>query len=178
MRRVMLVLAVMAVGALVLAQGSSSSGNASNGSSGSSNASSSNASVTAPNFTAATTLPDTVVANWALVQGEWREVLTDSQGRTLYYNDQDTASKSTCTGSCTALWKPLLLGKNMPVPTGDGNLTAYLDTLNGPDGGTMVSLKGHPLYTFSKDQLQGEALGVEENASHWHVATPALVQYG
>jgi len=221
MRRAMLVLAVLALGAMVLAQepsssgngsgstggssgttaassgGSTSSGNAagSSGGSGSSAESSSKSSASGQSSgrsganstssnkkrqpTAKTaSRPNTVIVRFAIVKGEWREVLTDNQGMTLYYNDQGKKGAPACKGSCTKDWKPLFLGDTAPRPTGESNITAYLDTLS-RNGGKQVEVKGHPLYTFSKDQRPGQVRGASDLASkHWHAATPALLRYG
>lgn len=167
MRRVTLILAALALGAMVLAQGSGSSGNASGASGGN-----------ASQRTKATTLPDNVQVHFALVDGEWRPVLTDSQGMTLYYNDQGSAKKPACTGACTKLWKPFTLPSNMAAPVGESNLTHYLSTVSRAKGGRQIALQGHPLYTFSKDAHQGQALGSSaKGSSHWHVATPALNRF-
>lgn len=209
MRRAMLVLAVLALGAMVLAQGSSSSGNTSGSSSGSSATSSSGSSSSgsssgsksssssskqsssqqsssksgqssnSSNLSKAVTLPDSILVESALVDGEWRSVLTNSKGMTLYYNDKGTAKKAACTGSCIDTWKPLYVADNVPAPTGESNITYFLSTLSRDNGGKQIELKGHPLYTFVKDQRQGEAKGSTDPASeHWHVATPALLGYG
>jgi len=178
MRRAMLVLAILALGAMALAQGSSSSGNqpSSNGSSGnpSSNSSSSKQQSL---LTKAVTLPDDVFVHFALVNGAWKEVLTNQKGMTLYYNDQGKKNKAACTGSCTGTWKPLILPNGSPAPTGVSWITHFLSTLTGPNGGKQIEADGHPLYTFSKDQRQGQARGAGDLASkHWHVATPDLFQ--
>lgn len=177
MKRIATVLAALALATVVMAQGSTSNGSSSNGSVGTSSYSNVS-SIQPPTFSAATTTPDTILVHWALVKGEWRPVLTTSQGMTLYFDDQDTSSKATCTGACATAFKPYDLPKNVPGPTGGGNLTyVNLSTISGPSGGKMLEVEGHPVYTFVKDQRQGEALGSQVKNPHWHVATPALDRF-
>ncbi len=105
-----------------------------------------------------------------VVKGRSESVLTDSAGRTLYYNTQDSASKVTCSGSCASIWPALTSSAgsvSAPSSVG-GNFTFY----SGPNG-HQVEYNGHPLYTYSgdtgPDQSKGEGvLGI------WYVATPGL----
>ncbi|MGA9776075.1 MAG: hypothetical protein WBU92_09175 [Candidatus Dormiibacterota bacterium] len=104
------------------------------------------------------------------VNGSAETVLTDSSGRTLYYNTQDRATKVTCTGGCASLWPALTTSASaVGAPSGvGGNLTVF----DGPDG-HQVEYNGHPLYTYSgdtgPDQSTGEGVG-----GIWFVATPSL----
>jgi predicted lipoprotein with Yx(FWY)xxD motif len=105
-----------------------------------------------------------------LVNGRSESVLTNSAGRTLYYNTQDSASKVTCTGGCASIWPALTSGAgsvSAPSSVG-GNFTFY----SGPNG-RQVEYNGHPLYTYSGDtgphQSKGEGVG-----GIWYVATPGL----
>ena len=105
-----------------------------------------------------------------VVNGRSESVLTNSAGRTLYYNTHDSASKISCTGGCTSIWPPLTSSAgsvSAPSSVG-GNFTFY----SGPNG-RQVEYNGHPLYTYSgdtgPDQSKGEGvLGI------WYVATPGL----
>src|ERR1700751_137070 len=42
------------------------------------------------------------------VKGQSAMVLTDAQGKTLYYYTLDPATQSTCSSSCAQMWHPLL----------------------------------------------------------------------
>ncbi len=105
-----------------------------------------------------------------VVNGRSETVLTNSAGRTLYYNTQDSASKVTCSSGCASIWPPLTSSAgsvSAPSSVG-GNFTFY----SGPNG-RQVEYNGHPLYTYSgdtgPDQSKGEGvLGI------WYVATPGL----
>ncbi len=105
-----------------------------------------------------------------VVNGRSESVLTDTAGRTLYYNTQDSASKVSCSGGCASIWPALTSSAgsvSAPSSVG-GNFTFY----SGPNG-RQVEYNGHPLYTYSGDtgphQSKGEGVG-----GIWYVATPGL----
>lgn len=95
--------------------------------------------------------------------------LTAADGRTLYENTVDTASKISCIGECATEWPPL---------TGTPKAAAGVDasklgTATRPDGTKQVSFDGHPLYTFDQDKAAGEKKGdgIADGGGKWHVAT-------
>jgi predicted lipoprotein with Yx(FWY)xxD motif len=97
------------------------------------------------------------------------KVLVDSQGRTLYLFQQDTGTKSTCTGACAGQWPPLRAGGK---PTaGDGATASKLGTTPRSDGKPQVTYDGHPLYTFAGDSNAGDTNGQGINAfgANWYV---------
>ena len=95
-------------------------------------------------------------------------VLTNAQGFTLYWFGPDTASKSSCTGSCAQIWPPV----KGPATAGTG-VTGTLGTVNRSDGTVQATYNGHPLYTYTADTAPGQASGNGVNASGgvWHEAT-------
>src|ERR1700683_3045015 len=97
-------------------------------------------------------------------------ILVAANGRTLYELDSDTATMSTCTGSCTMLWPPLTVtGK--PI-AGAGVDQSQLTVLNGPNGDQVV-YAGHPLYEFAQDTAPGDVKGQNFAGNIWHVLTAA-----
>jgi predicted lipoprotein with Yx(FWY)xxD motif len=84
------------------------------------------------------------------------KVLATSTGRTLYLDKADGRNKSNCTGSCAAIWPPLLT-KGKPV-AGAGVKKSLLGTLK-RGAKLQVSYNGHPLYTFTSDSKAGQANG-------------------
>ena len=98
-----------------------------------------------------------------------RNVLTDTQGFTLYYHTADTASV-VCSGSCAATWPPLLApsGTSTASPPLPGQLGVRND-----DNGRQVEYNGHPLYRYSGDKAVGQAIG-NGIGKLWYVATPGL----
>ncbi len=106
----------------------------------------------------------------ATVQGKSETILTDAQGKTLYYFTPDTTSTSACTGACAQKWPPLLVTSGTPTSasTLPGKLSAQT-TANG----NQVEYNGHLLYTFAADSGPGQATG-EGLLGKWFVATPDL----
>src|SRR5689334_18739721 len=103
-------------------------------------------------------------------------VLVDSQGRTLYLWQADTASKSTCTGACATAWPPLETGTK---PTAGGGVkSSLLGTTKRADGSKQVTYNGHPLYTFQGDTAAGQTTGQGSNGfgAPWFVLSPTGAQ--
>jgi predicted lipoprotein with Yx(FWY)xxD motif len=112
----------------------------------------------------------TVKVGTATVSGNSEQVLTLSDGWTLYYNTDDTPTTASCTGSCAGTWPPLLLSSGQP--TSASSLPKSLTTAS-TGNGSQVEYDGHPLYRYSgdngSDQANGEGIG-----GVWFVATPSL----
>jgi predicted lipoprotein with Yx(FWY)xxD motif len=89
-----------------------------------------------------------------------QQVLTDSQGKTLYWFAPDTSTKSNCSGSCATYWPPV----KGPVTAGSG-VTGTLGTITRSDGTTQATYDGHPLYTYVGDTAPGQAKGNGLNLS-------------
>ncbi len=92
-------------------------------------------------------------------------VLTNAQGRTLYWFSPDTPTKSVCNGSCAAYWPPV------PGPlTEAAGVTGRLGTIKRADGSTQETYDGHPLYTYAGDSGPGQANGnnLDLNGGRWH----------
>ncbi len=97
-------------------------------------------------------------------------VLKNANGLTLYYFMLDTATKVACTGACTSNWPPLLATSG--TPTSNPALPGQLTVLNGANG-NQVLYNGHPLYSYVKDRVAGDANG-QGVGGKWFVATPDL----
>lgn len=93
-------------------------------------------------------------------------VLTTLKGKTLYSLSVETKGKFTCTGTCLASWKPLLVPSGVK-PRGP----VKLGTVKRPNGKTQVTFKGRPLYSFNGDTKPGEANGEGiKDVGTWHAA--------
>ena len=115
----------------------------------------------------------TVQTAQATVNGKTITILTDGQGRTLYYFTPDTASKTVCTGSCAQTWPPLLFtgtGKPTASTALPGELEVYANA-----NGKQVIYHDHPLYSYSGDSAAGQTKG-EGLFGKWFVATPDLAK--
>ena len=82
--------------------------------------------------------------------------LVDSRGMVLYINSKDSPGISTCSGSCTEIWPPLIV---TDAPVAGKGVAGLLGVLSRPDGRQQVTYDGWPLYYFSGDQKPGYASG-------------------
>jgi predicted lipoprotein with Yx(FWY)xxD motif len=89
-----------------------------------------------------------------------QQVLTDAQGKTLYWFAIDTSSKSNCSGQCVTFWPPV----KGPLTAGSG-VTGTLGTITRSDGTTQATYDGHPLYTYAGDSAPGQNKGNGLNVS-------------
>ena len=121
-----------------------------------------------------TTAPSTIQTAQATVNGKTVTILTDAQGKTLYYFAPDTATKIACTGGCAKAWPPLLFTSS-GSPTGPSSLTGTLSVLNDANG-NQVLYSGYPLYTYSGDTTAGQTKG-EGLFGKWFIATPDLASF-
>jgi predicted lipoprotein with Yx(FWY)xxD motif len=85
-------------------------------------------------------------------------VLIDADGLTLYTHAGDSATHSTCTGSCAAAWPPLLVKAGTKVKGGTG-VHGVFTTFKRSDGGSQVAYKGKPLYAWTGDYYPGDTTG-------------------
>ncbi|HEU5378116.1 MAG TPA: hypothetical protein VFV38_22055 [Ktedonobacteraceae bacterium] len=126
---------------------------------------------TAPT-TAPTAAPAPVVKTaQATVGGKSVTILTDAQGKTLYYFTKDTATTSNCSAACAQAWPPLIFSGS-GTPTSDTSLPGTLSVVTTTNG-AMVAYQGHLLYTFSGDSASGQTTGDGKNGV-WFVATTDL----
>ncbi|HEV2238601.1 MAG TPA: hypothetical protein VGR57_18225 [Ktedonobacterales bacterium] len=114
----------------------------------------------------------TIKTHSATVSGSTKNVLTDGNGKTLYYFDPDTTTSATCSGACSNTWPALAAGSGAPGVEGvlPGTLS-LVDSANGK----QVTYNGHPLYTYSGDTAAGQANG-DGIGGKWHAATPDTPQ--
>jgi predicted lipoprotein with Yx(FWY)xxD motif len=106
-----------------------------------------------------------------MVNGKAETVLTDAQGRTLYYFANDTRTMSACTGGCASAWPPLLAPGASISP--GGAALPYMLSIQKTDNGNQVEYHGHLLYTYSEDGAPGQASG-QGLGNAWFVATPNI----
>ena len=85
------------------------------------------------------------------------KILVDSQGKTLYLFEQDTGTKSTCSGGCATQWPPLRASGKPTV--GSGAEASLIGTTPRSDGKPQVTYNGHPLYGFQGDSKPGDTTG-------------------
>src|SRR6185437_14709581 len=107
------------------------------------------------------------------VGGKSMSVLTDAQGKTLYYFTPDTVAKTACTGSCAETWPPLLQAGTTKV-SAETKLPGELEVYKNPNGNQVI-YNDHPLYTFSGDTGPGQSNG-QGIGNQWFVATPTIAK--
>ncbi len=97
-------------------------------------------------------------------------ILTDSQGKSLYFFADDIPSSgiSTCSGKCLSFW-PVFYSAS---PVVSAPLAASdFSVITRADGTSQTTYKGWPLYYFSKDASAGDLKG-ENIQGNWSVAKP------
>ena len=107
----------------------------------------------------------------ATVQGKTVTILTNAQGKTLYYFKADTATTSACTGSCAQAWPPLL-ASGSGTPSSATPLPSKLSVVKTANG-NQVEYSDYLLYTFSGDSAPGQTNG-EGVLGKWFVVTSDL----
>jgi predicted lipoprotein with Yx(FWY)xxD motif len=110
---------------------------------------------------------------WAVQSGPLGIVVTDGDGLPIYRNDHDGSKPptSTCTGDCTKLWPPVLVGSQPPDL--DGIDAVLVGTLQRPDGQRQLTLAGWPLYRHAGDDgaLRSTYANGDDNA--WFAISPS-----
>ncbi len=137
--------------------------------------SSTNPTTTTPPTTSSSRSSAVIQTATASVKGQSETVLTDAQGKTLYYFTADSAMQSACSGSCAQMWPPLLF-TGSGGPTSSTSLAGKLSVQTDANG-SQVEYNGHPLYIFSGDTAPGQTNG-EGLFGMWFVATPNLPVQG
>jgi len=111
-------------------------------------------------------LPDTIKVTGSAAG----PIITDAQGKTLYYFANDIPSKGTsaCNGQCAALWPPYDGGNvsvSSPLDPADFN------SISRADGSRQTTWYGWPLYYYSKDTKAGDMNG-ENFLNVWFTLKP------
>jgi predicted lipoprotein with Yx(FWY)xxD motif len=101
---------------------------------------------------------------------QYGNVLTDSEGRTLYLFDRETTDRSECFGACAEAWPPFYTDGDPQA--GKGVKQDLLGTTE-HDGKQLVTYNGHPLYYYVNEG-PNEVLcqGVDEFGGVWLVVDP------
>ena len=101
---------------------------------------------------------------------EYGDVLTDTEGRTLYLFDRETTDRSECFGACAEAWPPFYTEGEPQASKGvDQELLGTTDH----EGRDLVTYNGHPLYYYVNEG-PNEVLcqNVEEFGGLWLVVEP------
>ena len=103
--------------------------------------------------------------------GALGEVLVGPNRLTLYtfMNDSPGGTSSSCNGSCSEAWPPLLVSGGPPAASEGASGT--LATITREERATQVTYNGAPLYYFAGDEAPGDTNG-EGVGGVWFVAKP------
>lgn len=98
------------------------------------------------------------------------QVLVDGAGRTVYLLTADSPGRSSCDATCLAYWPPVAPTPGSSVP----GVTAPVGVATTPDGTSVATVGGWPLYTFVKDKAPGEVTGegVQSFGGTWYAVSP------
>ncbi|NJB70148.1 putative lipoprotein with Yx(FWY)xxD motif [Saonia flava] len=95
------------------------------------------------------------------------EVLTNSEGKTLYFFGKDAKGASNCSGGCADVW-PIFFTDDLTL---DSGLSASdFGTITREDGEQQTTYKGWPLYLFTNDAATTDING--DNTNNFFVAKP------
>jgi D-xylose transport system substrate-binding protein len=97
------------------------------------------------------------------------EILTDSQGMTLYTFTNDNPGGSTCYDACAQAWPPLTVGTGEQPQAGQG-VTGTLGVIQRTDGSQQVAYNDMPLYYYQADSKPGDTNG-QGLKNAWYVVT-------
>ena len=105
-------------------------------------------------------------------------ILTDQEGRTLYYFANDATSVNNCTGDCELIWPPFHVENLSADKLGTGLSLADFKTIKTGSGKKQLVYKGRPLYYYApvvngKNTLEAPGQTKGENVQGvWFVAKP------
>lgn len=102
-------------------------------------------------------------------QSGYGTVLATPSGRDLFVLTSDAAG-TTCSGSCTKEWHPLIASGK--VTAGPGLNASLLSTVRRSDGRTQVTYDKRPLYTYAGSDTTGAA-GVMGDGGIWYLIAPS-----
>lgn len=95
-------------------------------------------------------------------------ILTDKDGKSLYFFATDVAGTANCTGGCEAVW-PLYYSADAST---DLNLNkTEVGEITRADGRKQSTYRGYPLYYYATDAVAGDVKG-DGVGGIWFVAKP------
>jgi predicted lipoprotein with Yx(FWY)xxD motif len=102
-------------------------------------------------------------------------VLVTAKSYALYMFQPDNQRSVTCTGACAGTWPPVKVPDGGSYAAGPGVKDALLGTDPDPEGGTVLTYNGWPLYTYTGDTQPAQATGqaIDLNGGEWYVLRPS-----
>lgn len=99
---------------------------------------------------------------------KYGNILTDSNGLTLYFFAIDANGQSGCNSGCTAAW-PVFYAAGFTLSSGLN--TSDFGVITRADGSKQTTYKGWPLYYYANDTRKGDING-DGVGGTWFVAKP------
>lgn len=93
-------------------------------------------------------------------------IMTDNNGRSLYFFAIDANGTSGCTDGCAVTW-PVFYKENPSI--GTGLITSDFGVITRTDGSKQTTYKGWPLYYYQNDAKAGDVNG-DKVGNNWFVA--------
>jgi predicted lipoprotein with Yx(FWY)xxD motif len=110
-----------------------------------------------------------------------KTIVVDTHGRTIYALSPETVRHLLCKSKiCFADWPPVTVpSRAVKLKAGPG-VEGRLALIRRSDGKLQVTLRGMPLYTFSRDTSKGEANGegIKAFGGTWHALVAAASHAG
>jgi predicted lipoprotein with Yx(FWY)xxD motif len=104
-----------------------------------------------------TVTPPVVVTGLQLTtNAKLGSILTDNNGKSVYFFSKDVAGSSACNDACAVTWPPFY--KDSPT-IGTGLATTDFAVITRADGTKQTTYKGWPLYYYSSDANAGDTNG-------------------
>jgi predicted lipoprotein with Yx(FWY)xxD motif len=97
--------------------------------------------------------------------------VVNAQGHTLYALSPETATHLLCkSNECLKFWPPLTVSSTAITLKDGAGVHGHLAILRRRNGLLQVTLRGMPLYRFSRDHAKGQANGegIESFGGTWH----------
>jgi len=95
-------------------------------------------------------------------------ILTDTNGMSLYFFSQDSKETSVCNGPCRNAW-PIFYEADLTLDT--GLEASDFGVITRSDGDKQTTYKGWPLYYFNQDNAPGDTNG-DKVGDNWYIAKP------
>lgn len=96
------------------------------------------------------------------------KILTDKDGKTLYFFSKDASGASACAGNCLVNWPIYSAGDLTAIKLDAGLDKADFGTIT-TNGKSQTTYKGWPLYYYKDDAVAGDVKG-ENVGTVWFVA--------
>jgi predicted lipoprotein with Yx(FWY)xxD motif len=109
----------------------------------------------------------------ATTRGAAGTFLTAAGGRAVYLWVADGHGMSRCSGACAQVWPPVTT-KSTPIATGNA-IASHLGTIRRANGAKQVTYDHHPLYYFSGDtgRRTTKGQGSDSFGAKWWLVAPA-----